>query len=273
MDSIHPHIAALHKDGCKHRDKLLRIVDAWPIGEYSKMIAYKSVDGVFRESLNNSITDIKRWVATIWKAVLADSVYDKPYVTNIMRGLEERIKEAEYLDTLKSDINEVMDHALSVLISVPSPAISDSYTFQTHGTHIPNTAFIMMWIDPNHPELEDVWDAIEEVCGDFGIKADRADKVEHQGTITDLVLRRIAESEFLIADLTGERPNVYYEIGYAHALNKRPILFRKHSTRLHFDLSVHNVPEYKNGVELKKLLNARLEAILGRKAKPRRRPK
>lgn len=32
-----------------------------------------------------------------------------------------------------------------------------------------------------------------------------------------------------------------------------------------FDLSVHNVPEYKNITELKELLTKRFEAILGRK--------
>jgi hypothetical protein len=84
------------------------------------------------------------------------------------------------------------------------------------------------------------------------------------GVITDVVLGHIRESEFLIADLSGERPNVYYEIGYAHAIGKRPILFRRQGTPLHFDLSVHNVPEYSNITELKTLLRKRLEAMTGK---------
>ena len=130
-----------------------------------------------------------------------------------------------------------------------------------------DTAFVLMAMDPNIYELVDVYNAIKEVCGSFGINAYRADEIEHQDRITDLILSEIASCEFLIADLSYERPNVYYEIGYAHALDKRPILYRKRGTRLHFDLSVHNVPEYINVTELRDLLKKRFEAILGRSAK------
>jgi hypothetical protein len=128
------------------------------------------------------------------------------------------------------------------------------------------TAFILMHMDPAKLELLDVCDAIKEVCRDFGIDAQRADDIEHQVQITNVILNRIKRAEYLIADLSGERPNVYYEIGYAHALHKNPILFRRKDTAIHFDLSLHNVPAYENMRDLKRLLTRRFEAILGRKA-------
>jgi type VI protein secretion system component Hcp len=146
-------------------------------------------------------------------------------------------------------------------VTVPGRLASQ---FGTAGSAVPNSAFIVMWMDPDHSELEDVCHAIKEVCRQFGVAAVRADDIEHSDQITELVLSRIASSEFVIADLTGERPNVYYEVGYAQAIGKRPILIRRQETRIHFDLSVHNVRAYKNITQLKDLLGKRFEAIMGR---------
>ena len=128
----------------------------------------------------------------------------------------------------------------------------------------PGTAFIIMGMNAEDALLVDAHNAYKEACADFGITAKRVDDIEHGEVITDVILKQIATSELIIGDLTGERPNVYYEIGYAHALGKTVHLFRRKGTPLHFDLVIHNAPEYDNITGLKKILSRRLSEALGR---------
>jgi hypothetical protein len=138
-----------------------------------------------------------------------------------------------------------------------NPNLSQSYR--------PNTAFIMMPIDKTNPENEDVYGAYKECFSKFGVKAVRADEIEHEDVITKRIIEEIRTSEFLVGDLTNERPSVYYEIGYAHSHGKRVIMYRKAGTSIHFDLAAYNCPEYKNITELKSILMKRLEEATNRK--------
>jgi nucleoside 2-deoxyribosyltransferase len=122
-------------------------------------------------------------------------------------------------------------------------------------------------MDKSQLELTDVVDTVKQVFEQFEIEAVRADDIEHEGMITTRILGEIETAEFLLADLTGERPNVYYEVGYAHALKRRVILFRKTGTGLHFDLAGYNCPEYENLRDFREMLTRRLEHATNRRPK------
>lgn len=167
------------------------------------------------------------------------------------------------IDVARDEAREAMTEALRIVRTAQVEASAPIGT-TNQSTHVPNTAFIIMWMDPSQPALDDVHLIVKETFAEFGVAAMRADDLEHQEKITDVVLDHIARAEFLFADLSGARPNVYYEIGYAHALGKRPILYRQEGTPLHFDLSVHNVPEYRGISDLRQKLRERLAAVTGR---------
>lgn len=62
------------------------------------------------------------------------------------------------------------------------------------------------------------------------------------------VLRDIVEgiygAKVVIADLTGSNPNVYYELGLAHALGKKTIILTQAIDELPFDIRAYRVIEY-----------------------------
>lgn len=147
---------------------------------------------------------------------------------------------------------------LKLIEASPSPENNINSLVPESLKYIAGTAFIMMWMDANNPDLADVVDVVKNVFQNFGIRAVRADDIEHEGQITERILNEIKTAEFLFADLTGTRPNVYYETGFAHALGKRVILFRKSGTSIHFDLAGYNCPEYENLRDLKEKLTKRL---------------
>jgi len=89
----------------------------------------------------------------------------------------------------------------------------------------------------------------------------RIDDIQDSGKITDQIIEEISKSEVVIADLSGERPNCYYEAGFAHAIGKEIILTIRKNTPIHFDLSAHRFIEWGTENELRKGLDLRFKSI------------
>ncbi len=130
----------------------------------------------------------------------------------------------------------------------------------------PNLAFILMRMSEDDPELEDSFDTYRDMCKEFDLAPERADDYETSGDITEEVKEAIERGEYIIADLTGERPNVYYEVGYAEGIGhseRSIILTARNGTKVHFDVRQHRVIFYENQRELKRKLRERFKSITG----------
>ena len=110
-------------------------------------------------------------------------------------------------------------------------------------------------------DLEDYMAAVKYVCEKAGFEAVRTDSRPAANThqIVDAIHDHIQTCGFVIADLTNERPNVYYEIGYAKGLNKKLILTSKKGAPVHFDLQGFNRIEWTGSENLKKQLKPIVE--------------
>jgi len=88
-------------------------------------------------------------------------------------------------------------------------------------------------------------DVIQPVSSKLGFKAFRADDVFRPGVILQDIRRGIVESDVIVAEITPANPNVFYELGYAHALEKPTVLLaNKRTEKLPFDVSGYRVIFY-----------------------------
>lgn len=90
------------------------------------------------------------------------------------------------------------------------------------------------------------------------------EKEEHNEKICDLIIAEIRACKFLIADVTGQRQNVYYEAGFAHGLGRDVIWTCKQDEieKAHFDTRQYNHITWENAEDLKKKLASRIKATI-----------
>ena len=70
--------------------------------------------------------------------------------------------------------------------------------------------------------------------------AERVDEqVFHQEGMIERIYNQIDLADVIVADMTGRNPNVFYEVGYAHAKNKLCVLLTENAQDIPFDLKHH----------------------------------
>lgn len=119
------------------------------------------------------------------------------------------------------------------------------------------------------PFEQDFFDLYEEFRNRFGEKFDfsHAGDLDNQRNIIQDIVVGIAEADIIIADLTGLNPNVFYELGIAHTMDKKAIIITQNLDDLPFDIRSYRANEYSlkfNKIpsfmkEMEKLLNGAID--------------
>lgn len=118
--------------------------------------------------------------------------------------------------------------------------------------------FVLMPFDETFADVYKF--GIKEAANDAGGYCERVDEQYYEERILDRIYNQINKADVIVADLTGRNPNVFYETGYAHALDKRVILLTSNADDIPFDLKHHFHIVYNGSIStLKEQLSRRLK--------------
>lgn len=127
----------------------------------------------------------------------------------------------------------------------------------------PATCFVMM---PFAESFSAIYRLIQRCCTEQGLACVRADEDVRPGKITGKIYDLVSSAGVIIADMTGRNPNVFYELGLAHAISDNVILLTQATEDVPFDLKdfihIRYVNTFEGAETLAKDLSKALTTLL-----------
>jgi len=117
-------------------------------------------------------------------------------------------------------------------------------------------------LTPFHPTYKKQFEVVASVCSDLGLRAMRGDEEFVQGDVFPHILRLITRARIVVAIIDGRNPNVFYELGIAHALGKPTILVAPTPEDVPFDIRTKRLVLFKSLDELRENLKDELARVV-----------
>lgn len=193
---------------------------------------------LIREGIATTIEELESYFGfpaikiTTSKSVLENSLKrlaDARLIEDVRWGEEIRVTPllSEIQAALGLSIAELARHSNESSMRV-SPIFGKA--FERYAVDI----FVLM---PFRPELQPIYDDhIKSVARRLKMSIARADDFFSTQSVIDEIWSGIVRSKIIIADCTDKNPNVFYEIGIAHAIGKPVILITQNAEDVPFDL-------------------------------------
>lgn len=125
--------------------------------------------------------------------------------------------------------------------------------------------FVAMWLDDSMKQVYD--EGIEKAVIECGYTSMKIDEKQHLNKICDEAIAEIRRSRFVVADFThgaaGARGSVYYEAGFAQALDLPVIFSCRKDQELHFDTRQYPHILWETPEDLYTQLRNKIGRILG----------
>jgi len=197
---------------------------------------------------------------------------------SILENLKKRHKRG-FVDVYLNEFTNVIDvqaNLVRSLLYLPENTLESTYRCFLTGfpapyklRENPNLVFVIM---PFSETFNDVYQlGIKETVLGLSLQCKRSDEIVHtQNIICTSVCQPIRAARYIIADITGQNANVFYELGLTHARvedvdqrNKRVIILTQDMSDVPFDLRTLNIIRYESIGSLRTKLKAHLIDLMG----------
>ncbi|MCS6177404.1 hypothetical protein [Shewanella baltica] len=113
-------------------------------------------------------------------------------------------------------------------------------------------------LTPFHSKYDGVFEVVKSVCEKADIRCIRGDEQNFKGDIFSHVLSNIVKAKVVVANLSGRNPNVLYELGIAHSLDKTTIMVSQLLDDLPVDIKSKRIVTYNETSDLETSLPVEL---------------
>jgi hypothetical protein len=118
------------------------------------------------------------------------------------------------------------------------------------------TCFVLM---PFADDLKEIYtDVYVPACNDLNLHCWRVDEIARPGSISRDIVEGILDADIIIADLTRQNPNVFYELGIAHSTSNKTIMTSQALSDVPFDIRNYRVILYEHSLRGCKALRSTL---------------
>ena len=120
------------------------------------------------------------------------------------------------------------------------------YPKQFRSAKIPvekNRCFFLM---PFHQSFDLIYGTVKDILMENGFVCNRVDEITDSKPIINKILVEILRAQYIVVDLTGGNPNVFYELGITHTFkdSQNVLLIKQKDTDAPFDIRHLQYREY-----------------------------
>lgn len=116
---------------------------------------------------------------------------------------------------------------------------------------------------PFSDDLREVYDSVyKPVCDSNAVDCWRVDEIARPGSITQDIIDGILDADIVLADLTSQNPNVFYELGIAHSVGNKTVMTSQSLSDVPFDIANYRIILYEQSITGSKKLTIDLDQAI-----------